>query len=249
MANTGEYFGVVRRHLRGVPHRQHETVCSRCLGPKSDAYGQCVGCLHLFVRNGASWLEDVHVVPVTVAENPGAWYSHLIGYKGVRPELRATVVSVYWSWFAHFQSEITATLGGPPDGIVVTPSKRGVAPAAQPLRRTMAMVAALPPLVNGLRFRDGATLPRHGFDPTVFEATPAAIDGKRLLLVEDTWVTGSTAMSAAGALRAAGAEVVLVSPIARLYDPRASERFLGSDHPYPRLIAIPPERSFLAWPR
>lgn len=42
--------------------------------------------------------------------------------------------------------------------------------------------------------------------------------GKRVLLVEDAWVTGATAVSAAGSLVEAGAAEVLVLPIARIID-------------------------------
>lgn len=52
--------------------------------------------------------------------------------------------------------------------------------------------------------------------------------GERIVIIEDTWVTGATALSAAGALHEFGAENVLIIPMARLIN----SSYWSEDHPY-----------------
>ncbi len=249
MTTTRELFAKVRPLLLGVPSTKYDAICPRCLGPKGIDYAQCVGCLHLFARSGAQFVPGLQMVPVTTAENPSPWYRHLQTYKGMHPEYKRILVSVYWEWMAHFRAEIEGMLGGSPNGLVITPSKRGVPPTQQPLASAMRMVSALPPIVPALTHKPDAMLGRNAFDSSVFIADGAVVDGRRLLLVDDTWVSGATATSAAGALLNAGAASVLITPIVRLFDPRAAAILYGSDHPYRSLIAIPADSDFLPWPR
>lgn len=44
------------------------------------------------------------------------------------------------------------------------------------------------------------------------------VSGRRIVLVEDTWVSGSPAVSTAIALRRAGAAAIVLTPIARKAD-------------------------------
>ncbi|HUY64671.1 MAG TPA: phosphoribosyltransferase [Acidimicrobiales bacterium] len=59
--------------------------------------------------------------------------------------------------------------------------------------------------------------------PDAFVAS-GDVAGRRVLVVEDTWVTGARAMSAVTALRTAGAEVMAVLVLGRCVDPSASAR-------------------------
>lgn len=249
MATTRELFARVRPHLLGVPSAAHSAICPYCLGPRGVGFAQCAGCLHLFVLSGARSVRGLQVVPVTTAENPGEWYRYLQTYKGVHPEYKPYLVSVYWEWMVKFREPIESSLGGKPDGIVIAPSKRGITPNQQPLVAAMRMVNVLPPIVPALTHRQGAVLARNAYDPSVFLTDEAAIAGRRLLLVDDTWASGATATSAAGALLRAGAASVLVTPVVRLFDPRAAARLYGDRHPYRQLITIPEGDDFLAWPR
>lgn len=67
---------------------------------------------------------------------------------------------------------------------------------------------------------------RRSYQPEVFRV--GGVDGDRIMLVEDTWITGGTALSAAGALLAAGAESVVVTPIAR----EVNREFRTGQHRY-----------------
>jgi orotate phosphoribosyltransferase len=64
-----------------------------------------------------------------------------------------------------------------------------------------------------LRPADSAADERR-FDAGRYRA-PQRIDGSAVLLVDDTWTTGSSAQSAAAALREAGAEAVALVVIGR----------------------------------
>ncbi len=57
---------------------------------------------------------------------------------------------------------------------------------------------------------------RRYLSPGSFQVDPKAVRGQRVILVEDTWVTGSTALSAAIAVRRAGAAGLALIPIARM---------------------------------
>jgi hypothetical protein len=58
-------------------------------------------------------------------------------------------------------------------------------------------------------------------------SAPAEGRGRRVLLVDDTWVTGARAASAVAALHGAGASVAAVVVVGRLVDPAASPARAG----------------------
>lgn len=81
---------------------------------------------------------------------------------------------------------------------------------------------------------DGVDL-RRDYYPTCFDPGPGEVEGQRVLLIEDSWVTGATAVSAAGALLGRGAESVVILSLARIVDVTF---WAGHDHPYlPRVLA------------
>lgn len=65
---------------------------------------------------------------------------------------------------------------------------------------------------------EGARASPRGFSPRRFEVL-APVTGRRVLLVDDAWVTGAHAQSAAAALKAAGAAGVAVLAIGRWLNP------------------------------
>lgn len=83
---------------------------------------------------------------------------------------------------------------------------------------------------------------RRSFTPEMFDAT-IDVAGKRLLVIEDTWATGATALSACGALYAAGAEAVVLTPIARLLN----APYFPVEHPYRQHLRGEYDVTF--WPR
>lgn len=128
-------------------------------------------------------------------------------------------------------------------GPTVVPSKRGVPHDQQPLRTALVTFSPLKLLLRQtLRFREGASLGRQQCKAKVFEPQGTSVQRKGVLLVEDTWVSGSTAMSAAARLLELGAERVLIMPIARMI----KAEFWG-DSPYLRAAAEPYQLGH--WPR
>lgn len=85
-------------------------------------------------------------------------------------------------------------------------------------------------------------VPRQKYLPEAFRVVADVSDG-RILLIEDTWTTGSTAISTAGALLAAGAESVVVLSLAR----KVNSDYWSDQHPYLAAMKRPWDPKF--WPR
>lgn len=80
------------------------------------------------------------------------------------------------------------------------------------------------------------------YEPRIF-GLAHRVRGDRIILVEDTWITGATAMSAAGKLLEEGAQSVVIAPLAREMKPQ----FHGDQHPYVTYLNRPYEIN--SWPR
>jgi hypothetical protein len=105
-----------------------------------------------------------------------------------------------------------------PTHLAVVPTARG-RPGTHPLR---ALVAKhLPGPWAELRARPGGEQVRD-LDPARF--TAAALPGARALLIDHTWTTGSSAQSAAMALRSAGADAVVTVVLGRHVGQAEAER-------------------------
>ena len=78
----------------------------------------------------------------------------------------------------------------------------------------MAQAEPLGLQLRQLLHHSGELVERFTYTPAAFEPDDR-VRGERVLLIEDTWVTGATVISAAGALLEHGAESVAVPPIAR----------------------------------
>lgn len=229
-----------------IPSSSHNFVCDYCLGPVT-SYRQCFGCLKVFVVAEAPTELRDRVVPMTSALSPSRWYSALSNYKRLQPELGAVIASVAHHFIASRAGHIRAALGGDPDVITIVPSKRGITYENQALRRALSMVELIgAKLHQTLVHIPGTSVPRQGYNPGTFGPGPTTVTGRRVLLIEDAWVSGATAVSAAGALLAADAASVLITPVARVVE----DGFWPEDHPYRiemRKPWAPDDAS--AWPR
>ena len=188
-------------------------MCAVCRGPSGRGL-RCYSCdLHLQCASGS--LADV-VVPVAFAVKGGAHARRLWQYKsrhaGPEQAERAgrCLAGLLLAFLRdHCDCACRAAGAGPPTHLAVVPSARG-RPGVHPLRALVAPslpgrwadLAARP---DGQRVRD--------LDPGRFSAAP--VSGARVLLLDDTWVTGSSAQSAAMALRRAGALAVITVVLGR----------------------------------
>ena len=84
---------------------------------------------------------------------------------------------------------------------------------------------------------------RRHYNPSAFNPGPVSVDGESVLLLEDSWATGATAISAAGAILNHGAAAVAVVPLARIVD----SDYWPKDHPYRQVMEQPYDPS--SWPR
>ena len=117
--------------------------------------------------------------------------------------------------------ELSVLLGGDHTAIVPVPSKRGRTFESQPLRQAISMVRPMRELLlNALTYMPSADAPdlRRSYYPYCFDPADDTVAGHRVLLIEDTWVTGATALSAAGAIMERDAASVVILPIARVLD-------------------------------
>jgi len=168
------------------------------------------------------------VVPMTSVLNPSPWYSALVSYKGFQRRNGAILASLTYHFLDTHAASIERLLGGLPSMITIVPSKRvpfkdqplGIAIGwAEPIRRQLRQT---------LIYDTSKPVHRKDYSPSAFQPAKVRLTGERIVLIEDTWVTGATAMSAAGALLEHGAKSVGVFPVARVLN----DHYWPEDHPY-----------------
>lgn len=257
MTTVAEIFEESRSFFGRVPRVAESYACRYCVGPVS-RFEQCYACHVLFDKaharqegNKTRWINvptalSERVVPITSVLTPSIWYTHLATFKRGQLELYGPViVSLIWTYLTTNEDHLSVLLGGHWDQVCVVPSKKGHTYATQPLVRTLRFVEPLrDQLRNSLTFESGNNARRFSYTPNAFGRGPDDPDGKRIVLIEDAWVTGATAISAAGALLNMGAAGVVVLPTARVVDAKG---FWGEDHPY--VTAMKQDYDPAAWPR
>jgi hypothetical protein len=163
------------------------------------------------------WLADL-VVPISYAPKGGAHYTRLCRYKTDAPDAaaaRAVLRALFLTFLRDHGPCLWRRAGMPvPARLAVVPSGQG-RPGPHPLTGLLAPLLALVPAP--LTIRPGQPLGR-ALNPGRFRAGPS-VAGQGVLLVDDTWVSGSSAQSAAVALRLAGARQVAVVVLGRHVDP------------------------------
>lgn len=232
-------------------------VCSYCLGPTLPKYEQCYACRRLFVEShdtrtpdgniDISWVPNAlsrMVIPMTSVLNPSRWYTWLYTYKRGHPERSRVLAALAHTYLQANSGRIAELLGDSPTITTIVPSKRGFSFNTQPFVRALSLAK---PVAQGLHHTldhvPEETLARFQYNPNAFRPGPVGVEGDRVLLLEDAWVTGATATSAAGALLRDGAEAVAIIPLARVVD----ADFWPPSHPYRRAMQV--EYDPTAWPR
>jgi len=238
--SAAEYLAEIQSELGTVPLLSEGHSCRRCLGPTHLGYRYCTSC-HAVYGQAPDSLRGC-CVPMTTALDPSPWYGRLWKYKQTTTTdwIRlAALVSVYYRAQA---DRLEGLLGGSPTGITIVPSKRGFTFEEQPLRRLLDRVASLRNGIEKLVEHTGMSVPRQKYLPEAFRVV-GGVSGRRVLLIEDTWTTGSTAVSTAGALLAAGAESVVVLSLAR----KVNLDYWTDQHPFLTAMKQPWDPS--VWPR
>jgi hypothetical protein len=189
-------------------------VCAVCRGPARPGYARCYQCAQhdLLGRCRAD-----AVVPVSYAVKGTEFAASLWRYKSWRapdPGARTSLLALLLAFLHDHGRCVWRHAGMPAPGrLAVVPTGCG-RPGPHPLLGLSAPYLRLP--VTGLVIRPG----EQGRDPNVdrFSAERSG-PGASVLLLDDSWVSGASAQSAAAALKRAGARHVAVVVLGRHVDP------------------------------
>jgi hypothetical protein len=208
-------------------------VCTICRGPALASRRICFACRVVARRLG---LPLSPVLPARLCPLPSPLYTVLLGYKEspvaeARRRFGVLVRALTSSFLGARRADVTALLGGPVDVVSVVPSthRSGVAPLARVDGLARAVMSALPgaawdpDLLCRTDAPGGPPPVSHMHpNPAAFHLRPPdrlAVAATRVLLLDDTYVSGARAQSAAAALHLAGVRSVLVIPIGRVLRP------------------------------
>jgi hypothetical protein len=175
------------------------------------------------------------VLPARLCPLPGPLYTVLLGYKEspvaeARLRFAGIVRGLVHGFLLAEADRLETALGGPIDLVSVVPSTRrpGPAPLARVTGISVAAATALPTarwapdLLRRAVLLDGPPPVAHMRpEPAAFVVPPAdhdAVRGSRVLLLDDTYVSGARSQSAAAALHRAGARTV-IGPLGRVLRP------------------------------
>ena len=204
--------------------------CRTCRGPAGAGFARCYQC-ELALSEAGGLLADA-VAPVGYAVRGGPLAEDLRRYKSDRAtaaEVAAAAArlrELLAGFLARRGPSVWAAAGmtGGPAAVAVVPSGQG-RPGAHPLAGLVRSCVALPRVRLAVV---PAEIHTRGVNPHwVRVGDPVA--GRDVLVVDDTWVSGGSAQSAAAALKLAGARRVAVVVLGRHVNPAdpASARFLA----------------------
>jgi hypothetical protein len=169
-------------------------------------------------------------MPVRLCPVPGPLYTVLMGYKEspvdvARRRFSGLVAQHLVSHLDRHAPCVVATLGGGADVVLPVPSSSRpdgaplghIAGLGRSVSRSLGRPARWAP---ALLCRSTAPVGHMRPHPSAFAvADPAAVSGARMILLDDTYVSGSRAQSAAAALRQAGARSIAIVPVGRTLRP------------------------------
>jgi hypothetical protein len=193
-------------------------VCRTCRGPVQHGFARCYQC-DLANSEAGPLLADF-VMPLGYAIKGGQLAADLRRYKSGRDDAAAAALrlrSMLAASLSDHGSGAWRAAGMPaaPSAVAVVPSGQG-RPGAHPLAGIVASCVDLP--VTRLAVRLPAQPCRRGISLGWLRVGGLAA-GADVLLVDDTWVSGGSAQSAAVALKLAGARRVALVVLGRHVDP------------------------------
>ncbi|MFJ1605298.1 hypothetical protein ACIOHS_18310 [Streptomyces sp. NPDC088253] len=191
-------------------------ICQICRGPAKAGYPTCWPCQQASSVLGTGMADAV--VPVSLALKGEQYANELWRYKNTtgpqQQYFRMGLAAVLWRFLALHEACIADHCAVPGFDIVTSvPSTSGR--EGHPLRT---MTAEMVGVIRN-RYRDLLTPAREaaalGRTASTSRYTSSALWGENVLLIDDTWTTGSHAQSAATALKAAGAGSVAIVVLGR----------------------------------
>ncbi len=172
------------------------------------------------------------VFPVRLCPLPSPLYAVLMGYKEspvseARRRFGPMVCALFDGFLVAHAPCVCAAAGGPTTLVLAVPSSSR--PGGSPLDRVEGLAPAVCARIGGARVVTPPPRPvRGGRRPhaagrarafTVPGTLRPAVAGRRVLLLDDTYVSGARAQSAAAALRRAGAASVVIVAAGRVLRP------------------------------
>ena len=196
--------------------------CRTCRGPVQAGFARCYQCDLAHARCGGL-LADV-VAPVAYAVKGGPLAGDLWRYKSGAAgatEAGARVAAMLAGYLREHGDQVwrAAGMAAGPELAAVVPSGQGRT-GPHPLLGIVASCVDVP--IVPLSTAPGAAARARGLADGVaagWLTVGGAVAGADVLLVDDTWVSGASAQSAAAALKAAGARRVALVVIGRHVDP------------------------------
>jgi hypothetical protein len=183
--------------------RRAPGVCCTCFN-FTDGYARCYACDH-----GRPVLDAVAPISYSVAReqlhHALACYKRLDG--DVARRLGAGLAAVLWRFLAAHERCLAQAAGTDRFELVtIVPSGDRFRDERHPLRWIVGeLVGPTRERHERLLQRSDSEVQPRAFSAEKFVAT-RPIDGRSVLLIDDTWTTGASAQSAAAALKAAGAD-------------------------------------------
>ena len=177
-------------------------VCTTCFN-FTDGYTRCYACDH-----GRPVLDAVAPISYSVAREQ--LHHALASYKRLDGEvarrLGASLAAILWRFLADHEACLAHAAGTDRFEIVtIVPSGDRRRDERHPLRWIVGeLVGPTRDRHERLLRRSDAEVAPRSFSPKKFVAA-RPIEGRSVLLIDDTWTTGASAQSAAAALKAAGA--------------------------------------------
>ncbi len=196
-----------------LPRRFRGKVCRLCRAPV-DGYEYCYQC---YAAPDVAHPDVAGFVSYAISDRQAG--QDMYRYKGMQPSVQA--VSNVQLLLEHGLRHLPCAgriAGAAVEAVAVMPSRthfQSGAPSQLQKLCALKLPVGLPTV--GVQPVAGATSDRK-VDPSSF-VVPVPVGRSHVLLIDDTWVSGGTVMSAVGALRAAGAARVSSLVLARWLDP------------------------------
>lgn len=206
---------------RAVPPADTPGCCRTCRGTTGGpGFDQCWRCAIDWPSAHPEYAGAIDLVaPCTVVVVPSRWYTALRDYKRTTQWSDAQAGALQAALTRSLRSNISdilAALGGAVNVVTAVPSTTTPMPTRL-LQLLQAMRSGGVETIATAVSRPGQRAPKRKLVPDAIHVD-ADVVGRRIVLIEDTWVSGSRAVSTAIALRRAGAAAIVVIPIARKVD-------------------------------
>jgi predicted amidophosphoribosyltransferase len=211
MPSVGELSALYENVL--LAPRRGPDVCGTCFNFTA-GYARCWACAH-----NQPALDAVAPISYSVAReqlhHALASYKRLDG--DVARRLQAILAAILWRFLAAHEGCVAKAADTHRFDLVTTvPSGDRARDDGHPLRTIVGeLVGPTRGRHRRLLRRAETDVPPRAFDANKFEATNQELEGRSILLIDDTWTTGASAQSAAAALKAAGAGPIAAVVIGR----------------------------------